>query len=289
MLPGLDEQRAHAAITAVKTGVGVLTIKSLVELAESKSSLEPGETRLVGWFGEAISVDQILANAGKAISLAPDLGEAYAARGEALSASGRDRAEEAETAFEQALELDPNNFEANLFYARHLHRVGKSEQSVPFFIRATEVQPDDCQAPLLLHQTLRALGRGEEGEEYARMGLKRAEEALRRYPESSRPAQLGACSLASLGETEQAKAWLERALAIDPDDTHIKYNGACVLAQMGATEEALDLLEKWSSHVGRENKDWMQQDPDLDSLRGHPRYKKVLELIEVKITERLGL
>ena len=257
--------------------------------ARAYAGLAMAETRLVGWFGENISVDQILGNAGKAIALAPDLAEAHAARGEALSASGRDRAEEAEKAFERALELDPNNFEANLFYARHLHRIGAGEKSVPYFIRATEVQPDDCQAPLLLHQTLRALGRGEEGEEYARMGLKRAEEALRRYPESSRPAQLGACSLASLGENDQAKAWLDRALAIDPDDTHIKYNGACVLAQMGETEKALDLLEKWSSYVGRENLDWMQEDPDLESLRNHPRYRKILELIDAKITERLGL
>ena len=257
--------------------------------ARAYAGLAMAETRLVGWFGESISVDQILGNAGKAIALAPDLAEAHAARGEALSASGRDRAEEAEKAFERALELDPNNFEANLFYARHLHRVGSGEKAIPFFIRATEVQPDDCQAPLLLHQTLRALGREEEGIEYARMGLKRAEEALRRYPESSRPAQLGACSLASLGEVEQAKSWLERALAIDPDDTHIKYNGACTLAQLGESEAALDLLEKWSSYVGRENLDWMQEDPDLETLRDHPRYKKILELIDAKITERLGL
>ena len=117
----------------------------------------------------------------------------------------------------------------------------------------------------------------------------RAEEALRRYPESSRPAQLGACSLASLDEIEKAKAWLERALAIDPDDTHIKYNGACVWAQLGENDKALDLLEKWASHVGRENMDWMQEDPDLESLRELPRYKKILELIDAKITERLGL
>jgi adenylate cyclase len=257
--------------------------------ARAYAGLAMAETRLVGWFGESISVDQILGNAGKAITLAPDLAEAHAARGEALSASGRDRAEEAEKAFERALEVDPNSFEGNLFYARHLVRVGKAEQSVSLFIRATEVQPDDCQAPLLLHQVLRSLGRDEEGVEYARMGLKRAEEALRRYPESSRPAQLGACSLASLGEIEQAKAWLERAHAIDPEDTHIKYNGACVWAQMGEKDKALDLLEKWASHVGRENMDWMQEDPDLESLRELPRYNKILELIDAKITERLGL
>lgn len=255
--------------------------------ARAYAGLAIAETRLAGWFGEPIPIEQILANAGKAIALAPDLAEAYAARGEALSGMGR--RSEAEDAFERALELDPNSFEANLFYARHWHRAGFSERSLPYFIRATEVQPDDCQAPLLLYQTLRALGRGEEGEQYAAMGLKRAEEALRRFPESSRPAQLGAAAMVSLGKTEQAREWMERALSIDPDDTHIKYNAGCMWAQMGESERALDLLEQWASHVGRENKDWMQKDPDLESLRELPRYKKIVELIDAKITERLGL
>ena len=255
--------------------------------ARAYAGLAIAETRLAGWFGEPISVDHILGNAGKAITLAPELAEAHAARGEALSGMGR-RAE-AEKAFEAALQLEPNNFEANLFYARHLHRAGRSEQSLPYFTRAMEVQPDDYQAPLLLHQTLRALGRGEEGEQYARMGLKRAEEAIRKFPESSRPAQLGAATLASLGEKKQAAEWMERAMAVDPDDTHIQYNAACTWALLGEKEKALDLLERWSSHVGRENKDWMQEDPDLESLRELPRYKKILELIDAKITERLGL
>jgi adenylate cyclase len=245
------------------------------------------DARLAGWFGDAIPVEEILATAGKAIALAPDLPEAHAARAEALSGSGR--RSEAEEEFEKALALDPSHFEANLFYGRHFHRAGQGEKALPYFTRATEVQPDDYQAPLLLDQTYRGLGRAREGEPYARMGLKRAEEALRRHPESSRPAQLAAATLACMGEPEEAKRWMERALAIDPDDTHIQYNAACMWSQIGESDKALDLLQKWASHVGPENKDWMQQDPDLDPLRDHPRYKMIVELIEAKITERLGL
>ena len=242
------------------------------------------DTRLVGWFGDSIPVEEILATAGKAIALAPDLPEAHAARAEALSGSGR--RSEAEDEFEKALALDPNHFEANLFYARHLHRAGESEQAIPFFIRATEVQPEDYQAPLLLDQSFRTLNRKDEGEPYARMGLKRAEEALRRHPESSRPAQLAAATLACMGEGDQARKWMERALAIDPDDTHIQYNAACMWSQLGEHDKALDLLQRWASYVGPENKDWMQQDPDLDPLRDHPRYAKILELIDAAIAGR---
>ena len=254
--------------------------------ARAYAGLALADTRLVGWFGEPIPFDQILANAGKAIALAPNMAEAHAARGEALSSDGRRR--EAETEFDKALELDPNHFEANLFYGRHWFRAGDNQRSVPYFIRATEVQPDDCQAPLLLDAVLRSLGRPEEGEPYARMGLKRAEEALRRHPENSRPAQLGACSLAILGNANEARQWMERALSIDPDDTHIQYNAACMWSQLGNKERALDLLQKWASHMGLENKDWMQNDPDLESLREHPRYKRILELIDSSIADRAG-
>ena len=252
--------------------------------ARAYAGLALADTRLVGWFGMGIPAEQILAAAGKAIALAPDLAEAHAARGEALSAMGRKQ--EGEEEFERALEIDPNNFEANLFYARHFARHGEFERSVPLFSRAMEVQPEDCQAPLLIHQVLRALGRDEEGRKYSRIGLKRAEEALRRFPESSRPAQLGAVALTALDQPEEAKRWMERALSIDPDDTHIQYNAACMWAQLGDSDRALDLLQRWASHVGSENKDWMLHDPDLDPLRDHPRYAKILELIDAAIAER---
>ena len=71
-------------------------------------------------------------------------------RGRKRSASAG-TSEEAEAAFEQALELDPNSFEANLLYARLLHAdSGDFETAVELFIRALEIQPDDYQAPLLL-------------------------------------------------------------------------------------------------------------------------------------------
>ena len=249
--------------------------------AQAYAGLALAGTRLSSWFAEPIPMDEVLANSRKAIELAPTSADAHAAHGEALSAIGNSR--DAEAAFERALQLDPNSFEGNLFYGRHWVVAGDHQRSIPYFVRATEVQPGDCQAPFLLEGSLRALGRAEEGLPYARMGLKRAEEALRKHPESSRPAQLGATALAAIGETEEAKRWIERALAIDPDDIHIKYNAACVWAQLGEPDKALDLLEQWAMISGRLNRDWMLHDPDLDSLRNHPRHQKLVELIDAKI------
>ena len=254
--------------------------------ARAYAGLAIAEARLATWFGAAIRYDEIMANAGKALALAPDLVEAHTAQGEALNAMGR--RDEAEAAFERALALDPNHFEANLFFARFLMRWDEMERSIPYQLRAMEMNPDDYQAPIQLEQALRAAGRAEEGISYARLGLKRAEEALRRHPESSRPAQLGAAVLASMGESEQAKRWLERALAIDPDDPHIGYNAACVWAQLGDLDKAFDYLALWASHSGLENRDWMLHDPDLDAIRADPRYSKLLETLDARIAATSG-
>ena len=74
------------------------------------------DSRLIGWYAVPIPVEEILATADKALALDPLLADAHAARGYVLDISGR--VAEAEAAFERALELDPNSFEALLFRMR---------------------------------------------------------------------------------------------------------------------------------------------------------------------------
>ena len=234
------------------------------------------DARLAGSYGAQIEVDEILATAGKALALDPDLADAHSARGHALSNSGR--AAEAEESFERALALEPNNFEANYLYARLCIKRGRRDRAAELLIRALEVQPGDSQSAFLLNNVLRGLGRLEEAERYGRLGLKRAEEQLRLHPESSRPAQLGACVLARLGEREQAVTWIERALSIDPDDVNCQYNAACVWAVLGEDERAFDQLQLWSRQTGADSRRWLEHDPDFDRLREHPRYQDLIKI-----------
>ena len=240
------------------------------------------DSRLSGWYNVAKSPEEILATAGKAIALDPNLSEAHAARGVALANSNR--GEEAAEAFERALKLDPNSFDANLSYARFCVTEDKPERAIELFLRAIEIQPDDSQAPMLSYVVFRALGRTEEAEKYGRLGLKRAEEALRAHPESSRPAQIGACVLAGLGENERAMEWLEHALAIDPDDNNTRYNASCTYAQMGQIDRAIDMLEIWGEQAGADHITWFRHDADLDPVRSHPRYPALLAKLDLEPT-----
>ena len=84
----------------------------------------------------------------------------------------------------------------------------------------------------------------------------------------------------SLGEKDRARAWLSRAMAIDPDDILTQYNVACAHSRLGDFELAFALLERLLPHANHETKSWVKVDSDLDLLRSLPRYQKVLELIQ---------
>ena len=232
---------------------------------------------LKSFHGVDISGDEILAIVDKALAIDPNLVEAYVARGIAFSID--DRRAEAETAFERALALDANSYAAHYDFGRYYLAIGEFENSTKHFMRAMEIQPDNCEPPLFLAQALISLGRRDDGIKYALIGVKRAEEALRLYPENSRPAQLIAVSFAYLDERDRAKEWLARALAIDPDDNLLRYNAACTYSLLGESDRAIDLLEIWIQHVARDAKLWFKNDPDFNPIRNHPRYQKLLDLI----------
>ena len=226
-----------------------------------------------------VAIDGILATSAKALALDNKLAEAHASRGFALSLGKR--YEEAEKEFEQATTLDPNSFEAHYLYGRACFAQGKLERTAALFERAAEIKPDDYQSLILLIQIYQSLGRDWDKEDVARKGTERAEREITLHPENARPAYLGAGALITLGETDRAREWVSRALAIDPDDIYTQYNAACVYSMLGDIEPAFDLLERILPYAGHELKHgWIKHDSSLDALRTHPRYQKILELVD---------
>ena len=268
--------------TRVLLGLARQMFAKAVELdpnyARAYAGMAICDARLENWYRADIPTEKIIAIADKALSLDPGLAEAHAARGVALGNDGQHA--EAVDAFSRALAVNPNDFDANLLFARYRVTQGDLEQSIPLFQRAVEVQPEDWQSPLLLGSVLEALGRFDEAGLVNRVGIKCAEEAMRLHPENSRPAQLGAPALARMGETERAKEWLERALFLDPDEPIATYNAACTYAQLGDIDRAFGALEKWSHNRGMEMELWLDTDADLDPLRGDPRFTVLVSQIK---------
>ncbi|NJO32251.1 MAG: adenylate/guanylate cyclase domain-containing protein [Rhodospirillales bacterium] len=228
-------------------------------------------------YGAEVSIEGILAMSARALELESDLAEAHASRGLALSLLGR--YPECMAAFDEAIAADDTLFEAHYFCARACFSQGKREQAAHHFQRASDISPDDCQSLLVVTGILRSLGRMDEMMIAAREGVARAERELALHPENPRPAYLGAVGLAALGELDRAKDWAARAIAIDPTDILTQYNGACFYAIVGEHEKAIDLLLSVLPRAGRQTKEWVKYDSDLDPLRSNPRFAQVLALL----------
>jgi serine/threonine protein kinase/Flp pilus assembly protein TadD len=210
----------------------------------------------------------------KALDLGPELAEAHASRGLALSLSKR--YDETEREFQTAIRLNPKLFEAHYFFGRALFQQGKYSDAVRHYQEASRVRPEDYQTALLVVPSLRSLNRTAEAEATQRRGIQLAEKHLELNPDDARALYLSAGALMQLGERQRALEWAGRALALDPEDSGVLYNVACVYALGGQADEALACLEK-AVQNGFGHRAWLENDSDFDSLRGDPRFQGLLE------------
>jgi tetratricopeptide (TPR) repeat protein len=210
----------------------------------------------------------------KALDLDPDLAEAHASRGLALSLGGT--FEEAEREFEEALRRDPRLYEAYYFYGRACLAHGRYERAAELFEKACEVRPESYEAPSFLEQALRGLGAPpEKVEEASRRTVELVERHVELNPDDARALYLGGGCLLTLGDRERALEWGRRARAIDPGDPMILYNVACLFAQAGDIEPGIEALES-AVEAGFGHREWIEHDSDFDALRENPRFQALL-------------
>ncbi len=209
----------------------------------------------------------------RAMELIPGLAEAHVSRGFTLSLSHC--YDEAAGEFENAIRINPNFFDAYYYFARTSFARGDIERSADLFRMAAKIRHEDFQSPMLLSQSLRMLGRIEEASEAAREGIHRAESALVLNPLDGRALSLGSGALFHDGQTARAMEWSRRALELYPEDVGTLINAACLRSKLGLKEEALEFLERVFAR-GWGKRDWVEHDPDYDSLRDDPRFKKLL-------------
>jgi TolB-like protein/Tfp pilus assembly protein PilF len=229
--------------------------------------------------GGPASREQAEAASRRALELDPELAQAHASRGLALSLSQRDPA--AESAFETAIRLDPKLFEARYFYARHCFARSQLEKAARLFEEANQVRPEDYQSPLLIAQVYEALGRPAAAEEARRRGMRNVEEHLKLNPEDARALYMGANGLVALGDKQKGLAWLNRALELGPRESMLLYNAGCIRSLAGEIEGAIDCLEQ-AVDAGLAQRGWFANDSDLESLRSHPRFQALMERLDAQ-------
>jgi serine/threonine protein kinase/tetratricopeptide (TPR) repeat protein len=226
------------------------------------------------WDGTNANLEGADTYSRKALGLGPDVAEAHASRGLALTLS--QHYAEAEREFETAIRLDPQLFDAHYFASRTAFLQGKNQEAVEFLDAAARVRPDEYQPYFLQAMPLRKLGRQADAEAAMREGIAKAERHIELNPDDARALYLGAGGLVQIGQAARALEWARRSLALDPEDSAVLYNVACVYALGGKNEDALTCLEK-AVQNGFGHRSWLENDSDFNSIRQEPRFQALLK------------
>ena len=214
----------------------------------------------------------------KAIALDPDVAEAHASRGLSLFISGKFN--EAKAEFEFAIKLNPNLFDAYYYYGLACSSNSDFETAEKMFRKAIEVNPADYQAPMFLAQAYTSLGRKHDEMRVRLSALDTIQRHLEMNPHDTRALYFGAQNLCLVGENEKGMELAERALGQDQDEPVVLYNVACFYALQGDVDRAIELLTT-AVENGWGDREWLETDSDLDTLRKDSRFKALLAKIGV--------
>ncbi len=230
---------------------------------------------LYTWFDPSPEyLDAAEENSLKALELDQELSEGHVARGMVLY--NRKEFEKAQEEFEKAVQLKPDLFEASYLYARLCFAQGQLDKAAALAHQASRLRPEDYNAPCLLGMIFTEQNKPAEREEAYRKTLENVKRALELFPEDTRALYMGATAAISLGEKELGLEWAERISSAHPQETMTLYGVACAYALLGQPEKAIECMEE-AVRFGTIQKKWLEHDPDLRSIREHPRFKTLLE------------
>ena len=234
-------------------------------------------------YGFGYEVDDGVAAAHTALAIDPTIAEAHCAMARRLEAKGRD--EEALAELQKGLRLNPDCWELNKAIGNFLIWRGRLEEAATHFEKATQLMDSDFHGWGMLTTCYFGLGDKESAKESAKFTLKQVEQVLAHDPSNGAAISFGVSALAALGEQDRAREWMERALLIDPDNLNMRYNFACALARdFGDSDAAIRMLDSSLSRI-KGSVGAAEFDPDLESIRDDPRFKKIIE----DAKKRLGI
>ena len=272
-----DDKRDEAIVRICQQ---VLRLDPNYAQAWALMALAQAELRF--WHGREVDA---LPAAERALSINPQLPEALCVKAHYLEDEGDEV--EANSLIDTALRLGAESWEVNREAARMLYRQGRTAEAIPYFEKAIGLMNSDYHNPVMLISCYTAIGDAEAANRAARLTLERAERALAQDPANGPAIANGAFALATLGEPDRAREWIERGLLLDPDNQYMRYNVACLLAsQLRDYDSAMDVLQPFFEEVRTASQlKHVEYDPDLEPLRNQPRFLSML----AETKQRIGI
>jgi adenylate cyclase len=266
--------------------------EKIVRLCSRATEIDPRYAR--AWalmaFGKIIlryvhgrRFDDGLEDADRALALDPNLAEAHAAKARILSEEGGYDAASSE--IDSALRLDAESYEVNRSAAYLRYRQRRTEEAIRYFEKARTLLETDINSAHMLISCYTAAGNSQGAVRSARALLTRTEEILAQDPNNGTAVAYAAEAMATLGDVDRAKEYMNRALLIDPDNLKMRYNFACVLTtQLGDIDAGLELLGPVFDKMAIGLLNHAKADSDLDPLRQDPRFKDMLAAAEARLS-----
>jgi adenylate cyclase len=217
----------------------------------------------------------------RALALDARHAEAHAIKARILSEDGHHEA--ASAVIDAALRLDPESYEVNRSAGYLRYREHRPEDAARYFEKAMTLVESDINSANMLISCYCAVGDAEAVARVSHIGLSRAERILAQDPNNATAIQYGANALAALGQATQFKDWMHRALFIDPDNIKSRFNFACALVRLQENDAALELLQPVFEKMAIGLLNHAKADPDLDPIRGHPKFKGLVEAAERRL------
>ncbi|SEH77050.1 adenylate cyclase [Rhizobium tibeticum] len=254
----------------------------IIRLCRRVTDLEPGNARAWALLGETLNrltrsiggTETGEAEIDRALEL--DAGLASAHAGKALLFLYRGQFEEAERQCAIALQLEPDDYAANLAAGRTFVMLRRFNDAIRHFERAAALAPADYNAAAMVIQCYQGKGDEQAALDACRRALVRIERIVAAEPDHSGAIGHGAGILALLGDRERAREWASRASLLEPDNIQLQSNLVCAWAISGDAASALDALERIAPKMSPELLVWMENDNDLDSLRSLPRFAQII-------------
>ena len=293
---GTDNAQAHnyylmARQTYVTSqSADIRAAQAVIRICQRATELDPDYAeawalmaigyRQVNWLQGSSAEDGIDA-VDRALALDPDLAEAHAVKAQILHQRDDLRGAAAESAI--ALSLNPESYEVNRAAGQLYYQLQRFDEAARYYEKAVALMEADINSAAMLISCYTAMGDGVATRRAAEITLRRAEAILARDQNNSGVTAYSVDALAALGETDRAKARMERALLIDPDNPNMRYNFACMLAvRLKDKQGALELLGPFFQTIPSSFLSYAKADPDLALLHDDPRYQAMVAAAEAR-------
>ncbi len=177
--------------------------------------------------------------------------------------------EAAIAAYDQALEIKPDDHNALTNKGVALVNLGRYEAAIAAYDQALAIKPDKHEALNNKGVALVNLGRDEEA-------IAAYDQALEIKPDDHNALYSKGFALGNLGRYEEAIAAYDQALAIKPDKHEALYNKACCYALQSDADAAITWLQKAIDLSPDRYREMAKTDSDFDTIRSDSRFQALL-------------